>query len=198
MVSWTAQTTPAGASATWVYIAMSASGQYQAAVVYGGTIYTSITPYSTISVSNQLSVTGSLITQGLVYETTNSISGYATNSFSISYGTGGIFWLPTASSITANMSIIVTNIPTDITKSYTFTVAYYQASTRWYINQVRLSDTAATYILGTSSTFGTPYYNGGPPALTGTTACIFLQQFTVFSFGSTRYVITSVSASTTT
>jgi photosystem II stability/assembly factor-like uncharacterized protein len=39
--SWVAQTTPAGNSAQWTSIAISATGKYQSAVVYNGTIYTS-------------------------------------------------------------------------------------------------------------------------------------------------------------
>ena len=151
-----------------------------------------------LNVIGNVNISSVLSTQGLMYEATNSISTFASNGFSISYSTGGIFYLPTATSIGANMTMIITNIPTDITKRYTFTVLYYQATTRYYINQVRLSDTAGIYILGTSSTYGTPFYSGGPPALTGTTASIFIQTFTVFSFGATRYVITNVSSSTTT
>ena len=38
-----------------------------------------------------------------------------------------------------------------------------------------------------------PLYNGGTPALTGTTPCLILQQFTVFSVGTSRYIGTSIS-----
>ena len=147
----------------------------------------------TLSVTGNLTCGSGIITQGLVYEITNSIGTFASNGFSLSYGTGGVFYLPTASSITANMSMIITNIPTTTSQSYVFTVAYYQTTNRFYINNVRLSDTATTYILGTSSTYGTPLYNGGVPSLTTGTACLIFQQFTVFSFGATRYVTTSVS-----
>jgi hypothetical protein len=47
-------------------VAVSASGQYQTAVVNGGFIYTSLTPYSTLAVSNQLTVTGNTTVTGNV------------------------------------------------------------------------------------------------------------------------------------
>ena len=48
------------------------------------------------------------------------------------------------------------------------------------INSLRVSDTTGTtYLLGTATTFALPYFNGGTPALSGTTPCLILQQFTV-------------------
>jgi hypothetical protein len=56
-VTWTSTAT----SQAWRGVAVSASGQYQTAVVNGGFIYTSVTPYSTLAVSNQLTV-GNVVT----------------------------------------------------------------------------------------------------------------------------------------
>ena len=115
------------------------------------------------------------------------------NAYTLSYGVGGIFYIPTSLNMTANSTLFITNIPTTTTQSYTFTVGYYQTSTRFYINNLRVADTAAAYLLGTMSTFVTPLYNGGTPTLSGTTPCLILQQFTVFSIGSSRYIGTSIS-----
>ena len=59
-----------------------------------------------------------MITQGLVYEAINTASQSSTNAPTLSYETGGVFILGTT--ITANATLAVTNIPTDNTKSYTF------------------------------------------------------------------------------
>ena len=131
-----------------------------------------------------------LTTQGLVYETVNTC-GQTTNALSFSYATGGIFAVGTT--ITANATLAVTNIPTDTTKSYTFSVVYQQPTTRFYISTVKFQDTASAYIIGSAGTFVAPLFNGGTPSLTGSTNCIIVQQFTIVSVGGTRYVTSSVS-----
>ena len=64
----------------------------------------------------------------------------------------------------------------------------------FYISQVKVQDTASAYILGSSGAFAAPLFNGGTPSLTGTTACVIVQQFTVFSMNGSRYVMSSISA----
>ena len=148
---------------------------------------------STLTSTGILTCSSALVTQGLVYETTTTVGGTA-NTYTLSYSSNGVFYIPVSIAITANSTLVITNIPTTTTQSFTFTVGYYQASTRFYINSIRVSDTTGTtYLVGSSSTFATPWYNGGTPALTGTSNCLILQQFTVFSVGTTRYVGTSIS-----
>ena len=137
----------------------------------------------------------SLVTQGLVYENTNVVGG-TTNAYTMDYGTGGVYYIPSGINPSANSTLVITNIPTSVGQSYTFTVVSYQASTRYYINQVKVQDTASTYILGSSGAFAAPLFNGGTPSLTGTTACVMVQQFTVFSMNGSRYVMSSISACT--
>ena len=151
-----------------------------------------ITASNGIQVNGTLGITGATTSNSLYYENTQVIGG-GVNAYTFSYSGGGLFYIPSSIAILANATLIVTNIPTTVSQSYTFTVGYYQASTRFYINSLRVSDTGSTYIVGTSSTFATPLYNGGTPALTGTTPCLILQQFTVFGLGSSRYVGTSIS-----
>ena len=134
----------------------------------------------------------SFINNALYYETTLRVGGVA-NAYTASYGDGGIFYIPTSLNMTANSTLFITNIPTTTTQSFTITVGYYQLSTRFYINNIRVEDTEASYILGTMSTFVPPLFNGGTPALTGGTPCLIFQQFTVFSVEALRYVGTSIS-----
>jgi hypothetical protein len=154
---------------------------------------TNISTTGTITSTGLLTV-GAMQSNSIYYENTQVITGVV-NAYTLSYSAGGIFYIPSSIAITALSTLVITNIPISTTQSFTFTVGYYQASTRNYINSLRVSDTTGTtYLLGTSSTFATPLYNGGLPALTGTTPCLILQQFTVFSIGTARYVGTSISS----
>ena len=133
-----------------------------------------------------------LQTQGLVYETVNTATQSSTNAPTCSYGVGGNFTLGTM--ITTNATLGVTNIPTDTTKSYTFSVSYQQNSTRFYITTIQFQDTSSAYITNSGSAgFVAPLWNGGTPSLTGTSNCVIIQSFTVISVGGSRRVISSVS-----
>ena len=147
--------------------------------------------------SGAVSTTKNLATNGLVYETVTDVGG-AVNAYTLDYAVGGIYSIPPAISPTANFTITITNIPTSHVQSYTFTVGCYQAATRYYASQVKVQDTASAYILGTSGAFAVPMFNGGTPALTGTTPCLVAQQFTVFPVSGSQYVMSSVSACSTT
>ena len=156
---------------------------------------------ASVSASNQIMlgtatetvyIPNAMVTQGLMYEVVNVANQSSTNAPTLSYGAGGVFTLGT--SITANATLAVTNIPTDTTKSFTFTVSYQQTSTRFYIATVQLQDTAGAYITnaGTSG-FVAPLWNGGTPSLSGTTNCVIVQSFTVISVGGSRRVVSSLS-----
>ena len=148
---------------------------------------------SDVTLNQRLFVSSALVTQGLVYETINTTTQSGTSPYnpSFSYGTGGVWTLATSPN-GGNITLTVTNIPTDTTKSYTFSVVSYQATTRYYINSVVFTDTASASILS-----GAPLFNGGTPSLTGSTACVIIQQFTIISVGGARRVISSVSSCTT-
>ena len=133
-----------------------------------------------------------LQTQGLVYESVTTATQSSTNAPTLSYGSGGNFTLGTM--ITANATLGVTNIPTDTTKSYTFSVSYQQNTTRYYITTIQIQDTGSTYITnGGSAGFVAPLWNGGTPSLSGSSNCVIIQSFTVISVGGARRVISSVS-----
>ena len=131
-------------------------------------------------------------TQGLVYESVNTATQSSTNAPTLSYGQGGNFVLGTM--ITANATLGVTNIPTDATKSYTFSVSYQQSATRFYIATVQFQDATGAYITNSGSAgFVAPLFNGGTPSLSGTTNCVIVQTFTIITVGGSRRVISSVS-----
>ena len=138
-----------------------------------------------------VSIGGTLITQGLIYENINTCT-QSVNTLSFSYTTGGLWTVGTM--ITANATLSVTNIPTDTSKSYTFSVCYQQTATRYYIATVQIQNTNNVYITNSgSSGFVAPLFNGGTPSLSGTTNCIIVQQFTIIYVGSSNRVISSVS-----
>ena len=137
--------------------------------------------------------TGIVATQGLVYETVNTATQTSTNAPTLSYGVGGDFVLGTMLTA-AGVTLGVTNIPTDTTKSYTFSVSYQQNTTRYYIATVQIQDTTGAYITNSGSAgFVAPLFNGGTPSLTGTNNCVIIQTFTIISVGGSRRVISSVS-----
>ena len=115
----------------------------------------------------------------------------------LDYSKGSVFYIPTDYGAAGNFNIIVANIPTDTSKVYTLSLLYYQVSNKYYCNGVRCSDTIGSYILGTSSTFGTLLINGGPPTLSNAPNLI-IQQFSICSLANSsgvfsRYITSSIS-----
>jgi hypothetical protein len=135
------------------------------------------------------SFTGAISTKGLLYEGVISVSG--TGPYTIDYSLGGIFYIPTASVQASDFSIIITNVPTDSTKSYTISCVYYQNSNTYFGSSARISDTSNTYILGSSNTYVAPLFSGGIPEIT-TAPSMIIQQFNIISIDSVRYCISSV------
>ena len=144
-----------------------------------------------LNVNSDVTCTNVLITQGLVYEVVGTAE-QTSNALTLNYSLSGLVNVGTM--ITLNATLAVTNIPTDTTKSYTFSVAYQQTATRYYIATVQFQDTTSAYITnGGTSGFVAPMFNGGTPALTGTNNCIIVQQFTVISVAGSRRVLSSIS-----
>ena len=119
------------------------------------------------------------------------------NPFTLNYSTGSIFYIPRNYTLTSNFQLIITNIPTDTSKSYTISVLYYQASTAYICSTARVSNTSAAYLLGTASTYAAPLFNGGIPTLTAFPSLI-VQTFIISSIANStgtylRYVLSSVS-----
>lgn len=117
--------------------------------------------------------------------------------YTLDYSKGSVFYIPSNYTTSINFQCIIKNIPTDTSKVYTFTLMYYQPSEKVYCNQMRISDTGANYILGTSSTYGTPLFGNGSPTLL-VSPCLIVQQISVISIPTSagvfsRYVTTSIS-----
>ena len=143
------------------------------------------------TITENVYIPNTLTTQGLVYEVVGT-AGQTSNALTLNYSLSGLVNVGTM--ITLNATLAVTNIPTDTTKSYTFSVAYQQTATRFYIATVQFQDTGSAYITnGGSSGFVSPLFNGGAPALTGINNCIIIQQFTIISVAGSRRIISSIS-----
>lgn len=116
--------------------------------------------------------------------------------YTLDYSTGSVFYIPTDLVATTNFNVIIQNVPADTSKIYNITLMYYQSTSKCFCNGVRIVDTQGTYILGTSSTFGTTMISGGTPVLNFNPNLI-IQQFSVISIPTsagvmTRYVVSSV------
>ncbi len=149
---------------------------------------------TTLAVTGTTTLTGPLICNQ-IYENTTAITG-TTTPFTCNMALGSSFYIPTDYTFASNFQIIITNVPTDTTKTYTISVVYRQPTTLFYINTARVSDTATTYLLGTVSTFSAPLFNGGVPTLANTPNLI-IQSFSIISTATssstfTRYVTSSV------
>ena len=130
-----------------------------------------------------------------IYETIIATTG-TTSPFTCNMALGSTFYIPTDYTFASNFQIIITNVPTDTTKSYTISVIYRQPTTLFYSSTARVSDTASTYLLGTVSTFVAPLFNGGLPVLSNTPNLV-IQSFSIISTATsastfTRYVTSSV------
>jgi hypothetical protein len=146
-----------------------------------------------LSITGQTNLGGILSSsKAIVYETAVAASGSG-SPFTLDYSQGGVFYIPTASVPASNFSVILTNIPTDQTKVYTITLLYYQATNLFYGSTARVSDTTGSnYLLGTSSTFVAPLFNGGTPTLVSAPS-LTIQQFNIISISGSRYVTSTVS-----
>lgn len=149
---------------------------------------------STLAVAGNTTLTGSLICNQ-IYETAIATTG-TTTPFTCNMALGSTFYIPTDYTFASNFQVIITNVPTDMTKTYTISVIYRQPTTLFYISTARVSDTASTYLLGTVSTFTAPIFNGGPPTLANTPNLI-IQSFSIISTATssstfTRYITSSV------
>lgn len=141
-----------------------------------------------------------------IVENATSVSANTTTSpyypYTLDYHLGSVFTIPSNYTTSANFSVILKNIPCDTGKTYAFTLLYYQPTNLVYCNQVRASDEMGSYILGTSSTFGTPLFNGGSSNISITTAPnLIAQSFYIVSIPTTsntysRYIISNVANNT--
>ena len=124
--------------------------------------------------------------------------GGATNAYVLNFTGSTNYYIPGSINPTANASLFVYNVPLVAGQSLTLTVASYQASTRYYINQLKImgNDVSGTLLWGSGGSFAAPFYVGGTPALSGTTPCVVYQTFTIVPVDTSRYVISQVSACT--
>ena len=182
------------------------SGAYNTSVCIGKN--------STITASNQIvlgtnaetvKILGTLNVSGVstlgtlvcnqIYESTQATTG-TTSPFTCDMALGSTFYIPTDYTFASNFQIIITNVPTDTSKTYTISVIYRQPTTLFYSNTARVSDTASTYLLGTASTYSAPLFNGGVPVLANSPNLI-IQSFSILSLATStntfsRFITSSV------
>jgi hypothetical protein len=142
-----------------------------------------------------------------VYEMTTYVSTNSTVSpwgpFTADYAYGSIFYIPSDYVQSANFQVVIKNIPTDTTKTYTLTLVYYQPTVLFYASTARVSDTTGSnFLLGTYNTYAAPLWNGGTPVVSSAPNLI-MQQFSVISIPTSasvysRYITSSVNVSTAT
>ena len=118
--------------------------------------------------------------------------------FTCNYSLGNIFYIPTNYIPASNFQVIITNIPTDTSRSYTISIMYYQATTTSFCNTARVLNTSSVYLLGSASTFSSPLFNGGSP-IVPQSPCLIVQNFIISSVANStptfsRYVCSSVSS----
>lgn len=166
----------------------------------GATTHTStLAVTGATTLSSTLGVTGATTLGTLVcnqiYEITQATTG-TTSPFTCNMALGSTFYIPTDYTFASNFQIIITNVPTDTTKTYTISVIYRQPTTLFYSSTARVSDTASTYLLGTASTYSAPLFNGGVPVLANSPNLI-IQSFSIISTATStntfsRYITSSV------
>jgi hypothetical protein len=118
--------------------------------------------------------------------------------FTCNYSLGNIFYIPTNYIPSSNFQVIITNIPTDTSRSYTISIMYYQATTTSFCNTARVLNTSSVYLLGSASTFSSPLFNCGSP-IVPQSPCLIVQNFIISSVANStptfsRYVCSSVSS----
>ena len=105
-----------------------------------------------VSFNSRLYV-NSLTKVSSISESFTSLSTASTTTYSFDYSTGAIFYLQNCPS--ANFTTTITNVPSDLNRTYVFTIVY-PATTKIYSNSISIN----------SATAFTPYYSGGAPTLT--------------------------------
>jgi hypothetical protein len=113
---------------------------------------------------------------------------------------GNSFVLPLSFMPTANYSISIINVPLDINnKILSVSLINRQATTTFYVNNLKVSNVSNQYILGTASSVASAIFNGGVPSFT-TSPCLMIQSFNILSIPDTsnslgtysRFVTSSV------
>jgi hypothetical protein len=168
-----------GTNLYWNSIAISANGQYIAASTSGtsssGTsnaayagLYLSTTPSASNTFSNlttmlgDVSMNGNLAVSKLaklsaVSEVMSVITS-STPPYTIDFSTAGTFYLVNQFS-SSNFTVYVVNVPSDINRSYVFTLMYPASTYKGYCNTIQVSSTGTA-----SGTNLTVYFANGSPS----------------------------------
>jgi hypothetical protein len=164
--------------------------------------WTATQNFATISTTSETD-TGSLSVSGqtnLSQIGENFVSASGTSSpFTISYASGSVQYIPSdySTGLASNFSIKITNIPTQVSASRTYTISIiYKNSNKVYANQVIIQDTASSYLCGSASaTYITPLYSGAStPSLSASN--IIVQTFTIVYMLNSSGTLTSTSCIT--
>ena len=97
---------------------------------------------------------------------------------------GSIFILPLSFNPTSNYAITITNCPTDTNKVFSITIVNRQATSSFYINNLKVINNNNSYIFGTANSFSSPLFNGGPVTLANS-PCVISQTFNIMSVPNT-------------
>jgi hypothetical protein len=106
---------------------------------YGGSLYTS-TPSTALTVQAPLSCTKTISIQQ-IQETLNTIASPGSGTVAADWSTGDIWYV---TSMSANFTINLTNLPTTANKSYSVVFALVQGSTPYYISALQIAGVAQT------------------------------------------------------
>jgi hypothetical protein len=143
-----------------------------------------------------LDLTGNL-TVAKIYEKVNIVDAVT---LVLDINLGNSFVLPLSFMPTANYSISIINVPLDINnKILSVSLINRQATTTFYVNNLKVSNVSNQYILGTASSVASAIFNGGVPSFT-TSPCLMIQSFNILSIPDTsnslgtysRFVTSSV------
>ena len=166
--------------------------------VSGSSTYAGINCYS-LNVSNATTLSTLDVTSNLnvskIYEKINVID---PATMILDMNLGSSFVLPLSFLPTTNYSIFIINAPLD-TNCKTVSLMSRQATTTFYATTLKVSNVSNQFILGTSTSVGSPIFNGGPQTFS-TSPCLMIQCFNILSIPDTtnslgtysRFVTSSV------
>ena len=151
----------------------------------------------TLAVSSSLDVVGTVLVSK-IYEK-NTIMDSTT--LICDMALGSLFALPLSFTPTSNFSISIINVPINTGQTYSINIMMRQATTSFYISNLKATDTLGNYIIGTVNSVSSPLWNGGSPSLANS-PCVILQSFNIVSLPNssnplgvyTRFVCSSVNS----
>ena len=111
-----------------------------------------------------------------------------TNSFTLNYTLGAVFYLSTGTTLNSNFLVSLQNLTSNVDRSYNITLIY-ATTGKYYCNNVSCYTDGGTTQISLSST--TPLYpNGTLPSIT--TSTLMIQTFSVIRLFGSNYCFSNV------